>query len=409
LPGTLICTVGTSLFSSNLAKLKPEEKYREKPPDSNGPETADWNALEKAGLLSDMDALKTLLRDINRAYEASEFGRLPKLLLRLPPDLRLLGAEINSIEAMVRKRFLSEDRHHLILLVSDTEDGRDTGAVLKSYFQDPVCPVRFDDCRVERVEGLQDEKPEVFRRSGLTNLVRLLGKHYRQWGGGTVAINATGGYKAQIALAVAFGQAAGCPVYYKHESFDQVIAFPPIPLSLDLKLIEDNLKPWADLADPGASMEWAKLTRLIGKRENLLERMRPLLETVEEKGVKLCCLSALGQVYWETFFALNPDLTLEPAKIKERLGCRFRDDHYPKGFQDHVRRFYDSFVQYVSECHSVDYSGQPGMETGFYARKGRIYGEYVDGDNFGGRFEIMTAAENELERKRLVKKFNEWV
>ena len=58
-----------------------------------------------------------------------------------------------------------------------------------------------------------------------------------------MAIDTTGGYKAQIAVAVVLGQALGIPVFYKHEKFSETIAFPPLPISLDYSL----LGPHADL------------------------------------------------------------------------------------------------------------------------------------------------------------------
>ena len=45
-------------------------------------------------------------------------------------------------------------------------------------------------------------------------------------------INATGGYKAQIAIAVTIGQAARVPVYDKHELFNDITSFPPCQLLL---------------------------------------------------------------------------------------------------------------------------------------------------------------------------------
>lgn len=53
-----------------------------------------------------------------------------------------------------------------------------------------------------------------------------------------VFIDATGGYKAQIAIAVMFGQALGVDVIYKHESFGNIIDFPPMPVSLDFHYFE---------------------------------------------------------------------------------------------------------------------------------------------------------------------------
>jgi len=55
-------------------------------------------------------------------------------LVLLPPELCLLGAEINSIEAMIRKGFLSDSKERLVFLVSDTEDGAAIGSMLTRHF-----------------------------------------------------------------------------------------------------------------------------------------------------------------------------------------------------------------------------------------------------------------------------------
>src|SRR5437764_255973 len=38
------------------------------------------------------------------------------------------------------------------------------------------------------------------------------------------------------AVAVLLGQALGIPVYYKHELFSEIIAFPPMPVALDFEV-----------------------------------------------------------------------------------------------------------------------------------------------------------------------------
>lgn len=407
-PATLICTVGTSLFIPNMKYLDAENAYQGARPEHDPQAAADWDALQQAGLLADPEALKRRLTDVKSAYESGMCGRLAGLLVGLPPELRLCGAEINSVEAMIRKGFLAEDRHNLILLVSDTPDGHAIGEVLGQYFEDPNCPIRFEHCRKEVVPGLQDEQPLLFQRDGLPNLVRLLGTHYRQ-SGGTIAINATGGYKAQIALAVAFGQATASPVYYKHERFDQIVRFPQIPFTLNLSLVEKHLKLWADLAEPGVSFDKEAIDKLLPASENLREQVLPLLESIQEGATALFSLSALGMVYWEAFRSLNPGVTLKPNKVEARKGCHFRDDHYPIGFKEHVERFYRDFPDHVSECHSVAYDRQAAIQNRFYFREKRIIGEYLDRDRFGARFEVMTSAENQMERAWLVETFNRWV
>ena len=78
--------------------------------------------------------------------------------------------------------------------------------------------------------------PRRFRTKGLRQLARELCKILRERTPAACAINATGGYKAQIAIAVLLGQAIGVPVFYKHELFPEIIAFPPMPVALDFEL-----------------------------------------------------------------------------------------------------------------------------------------------------------------------------
>jgi putative CRISPR-associated protein (TIGR02619 family) len=407
LPGNLICTVGTSLVFPNLKFLNPDTKYQAPPRANDIQGLADWEALGRMRLLDDPARLKTLLTEIRTALEAVDFPRLAALLTQLPPELRLLGAEINSIDAMIRKGFLPENRMRLILFVSDTADGVATGRILSNYFERPDCPVGFEKCLTVTVGGLQDEKPLLFQRDGLTNLVRMLGDEYRKWGG-SIAINATGGYKAQIAFAVAFGQATGTPVYYKHERFDQIIRFPQIPFTLDLSFVENHLKLWADLAEPDASFDEDAIQNRLGVEKTLQEAIYPLLDWIEDDGVRLFSLSALGLVYWEAFRSMNPSITLKPKPVSLRRGVHFRDDHYPVGFKAHVRKFYDTFEDLVIECHSLPYDRQPSIRNRFYSKNQKIIGEYKDRDGFGARFEAVTSAENALERGWLIEKFRQW-
>lgn len=407
-PGTLICTVGTSLFYPNLKFLDPEKQFQQPPNDIDFQAIADHKALHRIGLLKDPASFKALLAEIKGCYESKMHGRLSELMIRLPAELRLCGAEINSIEAMGRKGFLPEKRQRLILLVSDTPDGEAIGKILVSYFKKATCPISFSECQVETVSGLQDEKPLLFQKEGLPNLIRLLGEHYRKWGS-AIAINATGGYKAQIALAVAFGQATGTSVYYKHEKFDQIIRFPRVPFTLDLSMVNDHLKLWADLAEPGASYDKKTIDKMLPNGESFREAMLPLIDSIEGQGTAIFSLSLLGMVYWEAFRSLNPDKTLKPKAVTNRRGCHFRDDHYPIGFKSHVEKFYNAFPDVVSECHSLPYDRNAAIQPRFYVRKKRIIGEYLDKNQFGARFEIFSAAENELERNWLVDEFTRWM
>jgi putative CRISPR-associated protein (TIGR02619 family) len=397
---TLICTVGTSLFYPNLCNLDPFKYYKKVCNTRNGNWGDDKESLSAYGLFQDRRKLEIVLESTKKFYDSKNWPQLAKQLVMLPPDIRLCGAEINSVEAMIRKKFLGAERNRLILLVSDTDDGNAIGSILKAYFEDGKCPIQFKSCEYEVVAGLQDKKPLAFRTEGLINLVRILGKELKKWGRDCLGINATGGYKAQIALAVAFGQATHCPVFYKHERFDQIIRFSQVPFTLDLSMIENNLKLWADLVESSSMLERDEIdARLTGNNE-MKEAIYPLLDDVEIDGKIYFELSALGMVYWEAFLINNPDVTIKPTDVINRQGCHFRDDNYPIGFKEYVEKVYNAFPSLISECHSLPYSGQKGITMNrFYIKDSRIMGEYIDKDAFGSRFEIMTAATNELERK----------
>jgi CRISPR/Cas system-associated protein Csm6 len=91
------------------------------------------------------------------------------------------------------------------------------------------------------IDELQDERPQDFKTHGLRNLVRKIGDYVQRFGGSQyVTIDATGGYKAQIAIAVLMGQALDIPVFYKHERFPEIIDFPPLPISFDYDILAEN-------------------------------------------------------------------------------------------------------------------------------------------------------------------------
>src|SRR3989339_44125 len=400
---TLICTVGTSLFMPNLARLDPETLYQSDPTPSDPNGLSGKRLLEQAGLWDDRVRLKAILIDVRKFYSQKEWSLLAKELVRLPPELRLLGAEINSIAAMISKCFLSEERNRLVLMVSDTEEGANIGAILRHYFLDRNCVIGFRECTCLPVKGLQDEKPTVFQVEGLSNLVRMMGEQLRKWGSESIAINATGGYKAQIALAVAFGQVSHIPVYYKHERFDQVIRFPRIPFTIDLSLVDAHLGLWANLAEPGACFTRTEMDAMLPGDEEVREQIYPMLDSIDDGDKAYYAISALGLVYWEAYLTRNPGVKIMPANAGKRKGCNFSDDHYPIGFKEYVNKVYNTAVDFVNECHSISYDRQKSIKQNrFYEKSGKIIGEYVDKNQFGARFEILTEARNSLERLWIV-------
>ena len=194
---------------------------------------------------------------------------------------------------------------NLVFCHSDTADGQAIGRILEVYFR----RAGHSSVQARTITDLQDRDPRLFRTRGLRNLAREVCKVIRDYGAASCAINATGGYKAQIAIAVLMGQALGVPVYYKHELFDEIIAFPPMPVAFDfeawmrlsglLLVLQADLQP-ADLVE-----DYPDDAETL---ESLVDR-----ETVD--GVDYLELSPTGQIFHETFrerFRTTRDQVLPP-------------------------------------------------------------------------------------------------
>ena len=190
---TLICTVGTSLLNN----------------------------------------LKRAEGEIFHAFSQQNWQQVALLLNQSQNTDRACGAEINSIARICQKNLLSQCLK-LIFLVSETEDGKATGQLLKLYYQNHKNPIQFETVEVKTLNGLRDDDVKAFRQEGLKNLVREISTQVQKSGSESIAINATGGYKAQISFAGMIGQALGIPVYYLFEGFSEVIELPPQPIALDL-------------------------------------------------------------------------------------------------------------------------------------------------------------------------------
>lgn len=299
---TLICTVGTSLF--NNIKYANDDSIRQ-------------------------------------AFEGKNWKQLSLLLQEKPNTDRLCGAEINSVTSICDRGYLSS-RRQLLFLVSETDDGKNTGAVLKLYYEHASNPLRFDKVEVRVLEGLRDDRVKDFKQKGLKNLVRNISDEVRKFSSETLAINATGGYKAQISFAGMIGQALEIPVYYLFERFSEVIELPPQPIALDLAFWLNNY----------VFFEKMEANSVLNKSEVERELKNEYLHSLvdeEEMGTETCVsLSAMGELFHErcrlqfakqetTLLSLIPQDDTPP----ERKPISLRDDHGKdilKAFAEKIRR-----------------------------------------------------------------------
>lgn len=353
----LISTVGTSLFS-NISGL-----FR-----------------ENNGVAEETHAM------LRQFYQEKNWGQLAKELARIPPDARICGAEINSIDEAVKRQKVALE--HIHFFVSDTEDGRRTGEILEHYIIERGLE-GLRTAQIHVIEELQDGKPERFKVYGLRNLVRELGTLVNQFTADTLVIDATGGYKAQIAIAVVFGQALEIPVLYRHERFSEIIDFPPMPIVFNYDLLGQN----ADLLAAFENRATLSLSELGG----MDSRVRVLLEEVQVNGENLFALGAVGQIFLTGFRLRFPRARqLAPVLPEQKQPPSFPIHHYPDGFKEYVSKVCRE-VPWIKTAHSLLYHGQGAIlgklnaGVGFHVYEGKLIGLYGD-RNFGARFEILTDA-----------------
>ncbi|WP_165910490.1 putative CRISPR-associated protein [Treponema sp. J25] len=352
----LICTVGTSLFSGNLERLPFE---RDNPPN--------WENLK-------------------RTYQEKNWRALARELACLPPDSRVCGAEINTIHELITQKGLPLRAIHF--LVSDTPAGEETGKVLQYYFKNHSSH-HFSVVEYHRIEKLQDQHPQDFKVYGLRNLAREIGTIIQRIGGPEkVLIDATGGYKAQIAIGLLIGQVLNIPVMYKHERFSQIIDFPPLPVSFDYSLFGTyaGLLHYLEKGIVTVDSEELDLTE-----ED--EKLRVLLEETDVGNRRLFALSPIGQIYLLGYRLHHQREVTELASAQNKEVPHFSDDHYPEGFKDYVKKIWRE-VPWIVTIKSLPYYQQRSIKgRGFTVREIegqlRLVGTYRDRNDFGARFEII--------------------
>lgn len=271
---TLICTIGTSLLKPNIFGLPTAETY-----DS-------W--LSKQPKHDQQYLSFELTASLRTALANQDWKHLAEVLGSIPGNTRLCGAEINSITDLIERGYCA-DKCFLVFCHSATPDGQQIAEILQHYYQ-----AKGYRTEPQKIEHLQDAQPKLFRTKGLRNLAKAVSQIVRNHDAQFCAINATGGYKAQIAIGVLMGQALGVPVYYKHELFSEIIAFPPMPIALDFSLWLEK-SGWLTALDRGEMVAWQEV------EEEWDERMEALVERVEIDGKEYIELSPTGQIFHETF------------------------------------------------------------------------------------------------------------
>ena len=138
-----------------------------------------------------------------------------------------ISAEINALSKL---KDLNINSDYLYFLTSDSDEGQLCAELIGGYYNEKG----FNFVDYKRVTGLVKDFKK-FKTVGLINLVNILCdliEEYKK----NVIINATGGYKAEIAYATLVGILYKVKVIYIHEDFKGMIEMPFLPINFDFNL-----------------------------------------------------------------------------------------------------------------------------------------------------------------------------
>lgn len=255
--------------------------------------------------------------------------------------LRLATAADASAETNSLSRLLASG-DAVVLLHSATDDGRLCARALQKHLQKDNR--RVDICEIAHL----NYEDKSFKQRGLAALAAALAQGIRdaRRAGAEPAINATGGFKAEAAIATVVGQLFGTPVYYMHEAFRDIVELPPAPIGWDQSAIMEyeDFFDWihADLRTAEVvEREWP----------NLPPAVRILL--VEEEGFRI--LSPLGEACYEAYYETLSLHSADPINLSGKAR-KWYEDAEPSTRELFDRIFIRLRVPGIrhSSSHSVD-------------------------------------------------------
>jgi putative CRISPR-associated protein (TIGR02619 family) len=231
-------------------------------------------------------------------------------------DPEKASAETNSLSRLLQ----TDDR--IGFLHSQTDDGKRCAETLRRHYEGEgyvadlreVPDLTYTESRF-KMRGL---------RSLVATLIDLIRNERKQ--GREVLVNATGGFKAEIAYATLVGLLFDVPVYYIHEVFRDIIEMPPTPISWDYSL----------LADYEEFFEWVfERDRPTGEVEARLKglpaEVRLLLTEVDDVTI----LSPTGEAFYEAYL----DRAQEAESVPVLLSSSARQTY--DAAQPSVRQLFD--------------------------------------------------------------------
>lgn len=224
--------------------------------------------------------LGNIKRDCNLAQPDEQ--QIANYLRHTEPEKA--SAETNSLSRLL------QEKDTITFIHSQTPAGEQCATALQKHYKG-----KGFSGSLHRVKYLTYSE-NSFKMRGLRSLVAALIELIRngQRQEYQVLINATGGFKAEIAYATLVGLLFDVPVYYIHEAFRDVIEMPPTPISWDYSLIADYEEFFEWLSEDYHTMEETE-QRLA--RTASPQQIRLLL--ADEDGYTF--LSPAGEAFFEAY------------------------------------------------------------------------------------------------------------
>lgn len=312
-------TVGTSL-SSNLRGLEQASSFE------------DWISGQPLPEQSMLRAHRRYLTDAAVAARNGRWEDAGQYLARMEQAGRVLGAEVASLNALLQsKRFAGIRR--LWLLSSATGEGQGSAAMIER-----IASLRYGtQCKTVSIENLTHERFDRFRIVGLRNLVSALAEIIGEVSARQLVIDATGGYKAQTAIATVVGLAFGVPVVYRFEEFPNFIELPPLPVTIDDSLVPENLDIFRRDTVPRDVLV-ARFGEPLNESNPGYAQFRVYVsEPVQIDREEYFEVSPLGQLLYERWrLSQRPQAPSLPPAPHQR-GPNWGDHHWPSGVDAFAR------------------------------------------------------------------------
>lgn len=268
---TIITTVGTSVFT-NLIKISKKSKtinghYKE----LENMNFSDWN---KKNIVETRQELYNLIKsEIEKQTEKA-------------------SAEIESI-----LKIANGEKVMIHLLATDTILSVLAAEIIKEWFKDKQT-VHFNaQYGQDVIKGLQVEDVNLFRKSGLPNLLKRLDELIVDENNSPYNIlNITGGYKALIPFATTYAQINEIAVYYLFEDSNQVIKFPAFPINVNYSLISQYISIFRDLSDCKEG-NW----QIYKNQYQLNDFFDNYIDIIEDEKIELFELNSIGKYLLNRF------------------------------------------------------------------------------------------------------------